>query len=324
MPSAISGPRLFAAAAALVLAVVVWAAVVNSTPTARSPAIRVLAIGPSGRGLAAGTSDGFIFFCDSVNLKNCRTFEADGSLNDMRFSHSGELVIADRNIRLTKPDQDTPTLIRGDGANYGAVRFVSGRRSILTIDGKGNVMTVDLDTGRASLAYCCSSIWGDVEFSDQGNRAIWAGHWPGIWDLPSGRLVGRLTLHRESMTFGPIAIDRPNGLVYMGSQDGQVYRWNIESRQLLSKSPPLPGYVMTISVLGKSGWIAYASQPGVVHLWNPHAGVHQVVAAARASSNIAYDQQRDLAALGTGSGAIEFWDLPRERLVETRIVGHSR
>lgn len=119
------------------------------------------------------------------------------------------------------------------------------------------------------------------------------------------------------MAFGPIAIDSAEGSVYAGSQDGQVYRWSVESRELLSKSIPLPGYVMTISVLGKSGWIAYASQPGVIHLWNPTAGAHRMVKGARASSNIAFDQRRGLAVFGTESGTIEFWDLPRESLVDS-------
>ena len=126
------------------------------------------------------------------------------------------------------------------------------------------------------------------------------------------------------MTFGPVAIDAKDGLVYMGSQDGHVYQWDLASRKLLSKSAPLSGYVMTISVLDTSGWVAYASQPGVIHLWNPKTGSNRVVQSARASSNIVFDQHRGLAAFGTESGTIEFWDLPQERLVETKAFSNSR
>jgi WD40 repeat protein len=215
-------------------------------------------------------------------------------------------------------------MVRNDAANYGSVRFIPGERRILTIDGKGAVLTVDVDTGRATPAYCCSSIWGDVELFDQGRQAVWAGHWPGIWDFPANRLVGRLTAQREFMTFGPIAIDAAEEQVFLGSQDGHVYRWSLKTRELLSKSSPLPDYVMTVSVLGTSGWIAYASRPGVVRLWNPRAGAHRIVPAARASSNIAFDQRRGLSAFGTELGTIEYWDLPNGRLVDTKAFSHSR
>jgi WD40 repeat protein len=284
----------------------------------------VLAISPDGRQLAAGTSQRVIYVCSSVDLLDCRTIEADGSVNDLRFSDSGDLFIADKNIRLATLSSGAPTLVRGDGANYGIVRLDAGRRKILTIDGKGAVMTVDMETGNASPAFCCSSIWGGVEFIRKGQRAIWAGHWPGIWDFQGRKLVGRFTAQREFMAFGPVAIDPAAEVVFMGSQDGHVYVWNLESRELLSKSPPLSGYVMTISVLGKSGWIAYASQPGVVHLWSPNTGARRVVQAAFASSNIVFDQQRQLAAFGTTSGTIEFWDLLNERRVDAKVLPNPR
>ncbi|MBM3765156.1 MAG: hypothetical protein FJW32_07165 [Acidobacteria bacterium] len=245
-------------------------------------------------------------------------------MNDLRFSDDGGLAIADRNIRLSKLDGSPPALVRNDDANYGSVRFEPGGRRLLTIDGKGTVLTVDLDTRHASRVYCCSSIWGDVEFIDQGRQAAWAGHWPAIWDLAAGRLIGRLTAQRETMTFGPIATDPAGEFLFMGSQDGRVYRWSVASRQLLSKSNPLTNYVMTISVLGASGWVAYASRPGAVHLWNPQAGLHRIVPAARASSNIVFSSRRGLAAFGTEAGTLEFWDLIRERLVETKAPPDGR
>ncbi len=110
----------------------------------------------------------------------------------------------------------------------------------------------------------------------------------------------------------------------MGSQDGHVYQWSLASRELLSKSSPLTNYVMTVSVLGPSGWLAYASRPDEVHLWNPKAGVHRKVPDARASSNIVFDEKRGLAAFGTESGTIEFWDLIQGRLVETKALSHGR
>lgn len=208
VPKSIPRAIRFAAAALLVAALVLWALVLKSPRPAKSRVIRVLALSPSGSGFAAGTTQGTIHVCET----GCRNFEADGSLNDLRFSEEGELVIADGNIRLVKPGTALPSLVRGDRANYGSARFEAGRRRILTINGKGAILAVDLDTGYASSVFCCSSIWGDVEFLDHGRRAIWAGHWPGIWDFAENKLAGRFIAQREFMTFGPIALDSVGGL----------------------------------------------------------------------------------------------------------------
>lgn len=321
-----SGPILFAAAAAALLAAVLVVLLVKTPRPPNTRTVRVLALGTSGRWLAAGTSEGEIYACESTDQsRRCLTFRAEGNLNDMRFSERNELFIADKNIRLVDLDGGQPVRqVRSDGANYGAVRFGFESRTILTIDGHGAVMTIDLNTGDASPLYCCSSIWGDVDFTDQGRRVIWAGHWPGVWDLRKGKLAGRFTTQREFMAFGPIAIDPTDGLAYMGSQDGRVYQWKLGSHELLSKSAPLSEYVMTIAVLGTSGWIAYAAQPGVVHLWHPKTGATRVVRTARSASNIVFDRMRGLAGFGTESGAIEFWDLLQGRMLDTTVVSSPR
>jgi WD40 repeat protein len=284
------------------------------------PAVRLLAISQAGSALAAGMSNGTIHVCPSSDLTHCRLLHANGSLNDLRFSESGELAIADKNIRLLKSPTDPPDFIRADASNYGTVRFEPGRRRILTIDGKGRVSAIGMDTGEALTVFCCGTIWGEVDFVDGAGQAVSAGHWPAIWDVSGSRLLGRLTAQREEMTFGPIALDLEHRWLYMGSQDGRVYRWNIDSRKLLAKSNPLSGYVMSVSLLGASGWVAYASRPGVIHLWHPQTNIHRIVKGARASSNIVFDPKRGLAAFGTESGAIQFWDLLKARLVETRSL----
>ncbi len=319
-----SGPRLFSAVAAIAILLLLLA-VSMMTPQPRiAIAVRVLAISPAGLGLAVGMSDGTIYECASQDLTDCRSLDAKGRLNDLRYSDFGELAIADQNIRLIELHGSPAKLIRSDGANYGTVRFESGRRRILTINGKGKVLNVDLESGNTSTVFCCSTIWGEVDFIDGGDKAVWAGHWPGIWHVSEDKLLGRLTAQREEMTFGPIAMDLEERLLYMGSQDGRLYQWSIDSRELLAKSTLLSGYVMTVSILGTSGWVAYASQPGIVRLWNPKANVHRIVEPARGASNIVFDQRRGLAVFGTESGAIEFWDLPNERLVETKRLLQTR
>jgi WD40 repeat protein len=117
------------------------------------------------------------------------------------------------------------------------------------------------------------------------------------------------------MTFGPIAIDSTGGTVFMGSQDGRVYQWNLETHRFLGTSQAQSGYVHTIAVLGRSGWVAYASEGGAVHLWQPETSAARVVSAARTTSNLIFDESRNRTALATEQGNVEFWDLIAGRLL---------
>jgi len=257
------GPQTFAVGSALLLGCVLYVAVVLSPHGEASRRLSVLALSPTGKWLAGGTPEGNINIWDlqSASLPN-KVVESVGKLNDLRFSKNSEyLAVADKNITLVPLSTGgEPHVVRSDEANYGSVRFSSDGRSLLTVNGKGAVMIIDLATGAANPGYCCTSIWGEVEFSPDGMQVLWAGHWPGVWDLRSNVLAGRLTKAREFMTFGPIVIDSTGQTIFMGSQDGRVYEWNLGTHNLLRKSQPQSGYVHTIAVLGQSGWVAYAAR----------------------------------------------------------------
>jgi WD40 repeat protein len=273
--------------------------------------------------LAGGTSTGYVRIWDiQAPTTPHKVVDSTGPLNDLRFSRNAEyLAIANRNITLVPLAKEGKSIVvRGDQANYGSVRFSTDGRLLLTVNGKGEIMTIDLASGVGRPFHCCSSIWGEVGFSLDGTRAFWAGHWPGVWDLHSMTLLGRLTERREFMAFGPIAIDPTEPLLYMGSQDGRVYQWNIETLRLLGKSQALSDYVHSIAVLGKSGWVAYAAEGGAIHLWHPKTGTSRAVQAARPTTNLVFDESRNRTALGTNSGQVEFWDLIDERLLG-RLAG---
>ncbi|MEJ7606948.1 MAG: hypothetical protein WKF37_11945, partial [Bryobacteraceae bacterium] len=98
-------------------------------------------------------SDGHVSLCDiKSSAPACESFESIGTLNDLRFSASArQLAIADKNIRLipVPGGPGKPLAVRDDQENYGSVRFSSDERFILTINGKGAIMIVDLKTGQA-------------------------------------------------------------------------------------------------------------------------------------------------------------------------------
>lgn len=312
------GPKTFAAAGVLLFGAL-SALLVRLPPRKSSLSIRVLALASTGNWVAGGTADGAISIW---NLKDGRAIKnalgLAGRLNDLRFDAAGKyLAVANRNITLVLLQTlDVQRQIRDDDANYGTVRFSADGRSILTVNGKGAVFTIDHTAGTILPGYCCTSIWGEVDFTPDGTRVIWAGHWPGLWDLRSGTLIGRLTERRQVMTLGPIAWGA-GGTVFMGSQDGRVYQWDVEARKLLRTSPPQPGYVRSIAVLGNSGWIAYAAENGPVHLWHPETGASRAAIAARTTSNLVFDESRSRTALGTASGTVEFWDLVGGRVLKT-------
>jgi len=315
-----SGPKTFAAASALMLVCILCVLVVLSPHREASRRLTVLALSSTGKWIAGGTPDGNIRIWDlqAATLPS-QAVESTGNLNDLRFSKNDEyLAVANKNITLLPwSSSGEPHIVRADQANYGSVRFSLDGRSLLTINGKGAVMIIDLTTGATQPGYCCTSIWGEVEFSPDGTQVLWAGHWPGVWDLRSGMLAGRLTEAREFMTFGPIAIDATGKRIFMGSQDGRVYEWNLGTHNLLRKSLPQSGYVHTITVLGRSGWVAYAAEGGAVHLWHPETGATRIVASARTTSNLVFDESRNRTALATEPRKVEFWDLIEGRLLST-------
>ena len=309
--------RVLGVVVALGVAASGFAIAVLSRHREPSRAVRSIAVSADSRWLASGSENGTVRVFDLRDRAvPARALEFPGNLNDLRFSpDSDSLAVANRNISIVAiTGGGGVRVLRDDEANYGAVRFSPDGRSILTINGKGAVQIVDRATASVRTVYCCSSIWGDVDFSPDGNRIVWAGHWPGVWGFRSASMEGRLTASREEMTFGPVGIGEA---IYMGSQDGRVHQWDLESRRAMSKSPPLVGYVRSLVLLGASGWVAYAATGGPVHMWNSATGEARVVSAARATSNLVFDGFGNRVALGTAAGTVEFWDLVQGRLLGT-------
>ena len=310
--------------ATVFLAGTLWIAGLLSPRAKGSPRIGVLAMSRSGGLLASGTSGGEIRIWDLKTNKVIRNFPApEGPLNDLQFTPDEKyLAVANRNITLISVrTSDPPMHIRQDEANYGTVRFTEDGQSILSIIGLGEIAIFDVPNGRQSLKVCCSTIYGEVAFANGDSRIVAAGHWPSIWDRESGALRNRLTATRETMTFGPIALNRSQTTVYMGSQDGRVHRWDLRTGIRRGISAALNSYVTTISVLGNSGWIAYATRGESVYLWNSTTGESKAISEAKATSNLCFDEASQLTAFGKETGEIEFWDLPGEKCVRTLPAG---
>jgi WD40 repeat protein len=276
-----------------------------------------VALSSTTRWLAAGTSQGKIAVWDQTSGGAPRQIAfRHGSLNDLQFSPDEHvLAIASGDLGLYTPAESAvPWLLRSDQKNYGSVRFSRDGQNLLVITGAGLTETIDARSGAVRLRVCCSSIYGEVTFTPDGQAIVNAGHWPGLWDARSGQLLGRLTANREFYTFRPIAFDASRGTILMGSQDGRVYAWDLKNRQLVASSPPQPAYVDTLAV-SSTGWVIFAGFGKSVELWNPDTGQRRFLPAARPTSNIVLSPDGASILFGTAGGVIEFWDIRTEQRI---------
>ena len=54
----------------------------------------------------------------------------------------------------------------------------------------------------------------------------------------------------------------------MGSQDGRVYEWSLDTATLLKRSPAQPDYVDTIAIVPSAQLVAYCSFGQTIRLWS--------------------------------------------------------
>jgi len=211
------------------------------------------------------------------------------------------------------PEEPTaPRLLRADHENYGSVRFSRDGQNLLVVTGAGVIETLDAHSGALRLKVCCTTIYGEVTFTPDGQAIANAGHRPSLWDARSGTFIGRLITNRPFRTFGPIAFDDRRGAILMGSQNGRVYAWNLGKKQLVAVSPPQSGYVDTLAV-STTGWVIFAGFGGRVELWNPDSGEHRSMIAARPTSNLVLGLDGGSIIFGTANGDVESWDITTEQ-----------
>ncbi len=300
------------AAAIVLIGAGVWLllTVLKAPPQERR--LSALALSSSGRWLAGGTSSGRIYVWERGRAQLVQVIrEKHGSLNDLRFSpDERHLAIANDNLTLVPIGHPGRVeILRDDQANYGMAQFTADGRAVLVISSRGSIEVIEIATRQTIFKACCSTIYGEVAFSPDGSAIFNAGHNPRIWDTRSGNLIAGLTADRVAYAFGPIAFDMHRNLVYMGSQDGQVYAWDLATRQLRITSPASSGYVDTISIVGNTGWVAYATSGGAVQLWNPETGEHRELPVVRTTSNLLFDSSSKVMLMGTDRGVVESWDL---------------
>ena len=280
-------------------------------------ALSSLVLSRTGRWLASGTQGGQIIVRDqeSGNLSQQVDFTG-GPLNDLQFSpDERSLAIAGESLAIYSLESPTAfRLLRDDGRNYGSVRYSEDGTTLLVITGEGAIETIDARSGVTRLHMCCSSVYGEVTFTPDGQAIVSAGHWPRIWDPRSGQLLAALTANRQFETFRPIAFDPRRNTVVMGSQDGRVYAWDLATKQLIGRSAAQPAYVDILAVAG-DGRILFAGFGKSLRVWNPGSGDQRLWPDARPASNLILSRDGELVTFGTSNGTIETWDTRSGRIV---------
>ncbi len=302
----------------------VWIVFIGSRSRPIERRVSNIALSTTGKWLAAGTSQGKITVWDQGSGTAPRQIDFPrGSLNDLQFDPDERLLaIAAGDLGLYAPEQPAgPRFLRSDGRNYGTVLFSRDGQTVLVITGTGLIETIGIHSGATQLKVCCSTIYGEVAFTPDGQAIANAGHWPSLWDARSGRLIARLTKDRQFYTFRPIAFDGSRGAVLMGSQDGRVYAWDLTTRQLVAISAPQSEYVDTLAV-STTGWVVYAGFGKMLRLWNPPTGRERSFPAARPTSNLILSPDGASIIFGTADGEIEFWDVGTgQRLRAIKVPG---
>jgi WD40 repeat protein len=301
-----------------------WIVFIGSKDPSIDRRVSNVALSSTGRWLAAGTGHGKITVWDQTRpgAPNQIAFPR-GSLNDLQFSPDERvLTIASEDLGIyALAESAAPRLVRSDHGNYGSSRFSRDGQTLLVITGAGVIEAMDAHSGALRLKVCCSSIYGEVVFTPDGQAFANAGHWPSLWDARSGQLIGRLTANREFFTFRPITFDVGRDTILMGSQDGRVYAWDLKTRQRIAVSPPQPAYVDTLAI-SANGWAIFAGFGKDVQLWNPDTGQRRSLPAARPTSNLVLGLDGTSIIFGTLDGTVEFWDIRTEQRIRTlRIPG---
>lgn len=315
---------IFVAVSSCAVFLFAWIVFIGSKSPPIDRRVTSVALSSTGRWLAAGTGQGGITVWDQTRPDAPKQIAFPrGSLNDVQFSPDEHvLAIASEDLGVYAPAESAaPRLLRSDHENYGSARFSRDGQTLLVITGAGVIETIDAHSGALRLKVCCSAIYGEAVFTPDGQAIANAGHWPGLWDARSGRLIGRLTANRELATLRPIAFDASRDAILMGSQDGRVYAWDLKTRQRIAVSPPQPAYVDTLAI-STNGWAIFAGFGKDVQLWNPDTGQRWLLSAARPTSNLVLGPDGTSIVFGTADGAIEFWDVTKkQRLRAMKIPG---
>jgi WD40 repeat protein len=307
--------------------------------------VEALAFSPDGKTLASGSSDASVRLWDAVSGKEItQTAGHHGWVWGVAFSPDGKKIAtaaSDHTVRLW--DAVTGKALqelRGHRQEVWAVRFSPDGATLASGSWDGSVRLWEVETGKE--LHTLTGFEGEVRalaFSPDGKLLAAAGRGADqhvhLWDLPSGREAGRLSLGRATQIFS-LAFS-PDGK-YLASGEKEILLWDVARKR------PVPWFHPTVcdpqsndtvkSLAFSPDGRTIFSAGDKVQLWETITGKERwkiAPPANRCLSAAAFspDGRRIMTVyhaggvrVADGTQVLHFWDVPTATKIGRR-TGHS-
>ena len=291
--------------------------------------VTAVAFSPSGKLLAAPSSDGYVRLWDPDTGQPARAplkASSQGGVTAVAFSPDGKLLASaggDGYVRLWDPDTGQPARAPLKASSQGgvtAVAFSPDGKLLASAGGDGYVRLWDPDTGQPARAPLKASSQGGVTavaFSPDGKLLASAGGdgYVRLWDPDTGQ-PARAPLKASSQGGVTAVAFSPSGKLLASAggngDDGYVQVWNPVTGQ--PASAPIPASIeasITAVAFSPDGkLLAGADGDGNVYAWNPVTGLLAGLSLQIATrvTGVAFSPDGKLLAGAGGDGAVRLWD----------------
>ncbi|HEY7308498.1 MAG TPA: sigma-70 family RNA polymerase sigma factor [Gemmataceae bacterium] len=264
-----------------------------------------VAFTPDGKSVAVGTRDCIVRLVDPASGKELRRFAGHrallfqeafrNSIHGVAFSADGQRLVtwgSDETARLwdVRSGKELRTLdVKGwrteQGGRYYLYFDVATNGKLVASSTQGSPKTLlvrDAKTGKVVHQLVHPADVGQAVFSPDGKtlavpRGTWGQPgWIALWDLSSGKELGTLTGHKNTVSALAFSPDGKK-LASCSSRDATIRLWDLDSRKELRQALSLPSvqYHLAFSPDGKTLFSSGANQ---VRLWDVAAWRERQVA----------------------------------------------
>jgi WD40 repeat protein len=295
----------------------------GSTRTARSFTVQLptdaeaqtVAFSPDGRFLAVGASQTgatYLYNVATGQLAAILKVRGSGSISGVAFSPDGKLLAsssADGQIYLWDVSAGTlaATLKYGGG---GPVAF-SPDSKLLAASG-GDVVVLNVATGRSTRTFKVASILSGVAFSPDGRLLAAAGAPAFIWDVATGQRYAAF-YDPTGQTDNDVAFSPDGKVLAAADHNGSTYLWDVASGNISTilvtpnQFPNVPAYVNWVAFSPDGKLLATADADSQAYLWKVATG--KLVGKITGSSQyemwaVAFSPDGRLVAAADGSGTV--------------------